>query len=356
MEGAGASASGASSIWRRARLHTTIRSREIQPAIDATPVQGADLPIPKVIWSFWSNQDESAFGVPPFVDMCVRSWRQLNPDYAVRILNLTTMWTWVKHEDFPKNFKNLSAEHRSDLLRLTLLSRHGGAWLDASVFLVRPMRDLLSGRRNERTFLHMPLIGATGSSPEVHDARVSDIYHAYTWFLAAPQGDELISRTRSCMLEVLSSENRTEGLAHLNMFSAEELEEMPIIGLGNGIGRHLAVDACMFKTINEDESMENWWLSSKVRHINPIQGMNMWWWTDLPLARQVLFHRANASFAGELAGAAVYALPFDSMMRPALTEGVPSEVLWCTQNTWHMVLDKVNISNDRVCAPAAQAS
>mmetsp|Transcript_118875 Transcript_118875/g.380883 ORF Transcript_118875/g.380883 Transcript_118875/m.380883 type:complete len:113 (+) Transcript_118875:1212-1550(+) len=112
----------------------------------------------------------------------------------------------------------------------------------------------------------------------------------------------------------------------------------------------------MFKTINEDESMENWWLSSKVRHINPIQGMNMWWWTDLPLARQVLFHRANASFAGELAGAAVYALPFDSMMRPALTEGVPSEVLWCTQNTWHMVLDKVNISNDRVCAPAAQAS
>lgn len=39
--------------------------------------------------------------------MCVMGWHQLNPDYDIRVLNVTTMWKWVKPVDLPQKFEQL---------------------------------------------------------------------------------------------------------------------------------------------------------------------------------------------------------------------------------------------------------
>jgi len=317
---------------------------------------GKDPAIPKVIWSFWQNMapkgSHTSEDLPPFIHMCVRVWRQLNPDHDVRVLDLTTMWKWLSPHDLPSNFKHMSIQHQSDLIRLALLAKHGGIWLDASAFTVKPMKEILSNKPNARTFFHMPSLWADPAL-KAADKRVSDMYHAYNWFLAAPANDTLIMRTRACVLEFMQSKGRVKGVAASGMFSKQQLEEMPVMGMGAGMGAYLSTDACMFRAVDEDYSMEAWWLSDKVRHMNPIEGLGTWWWMDMPLAREVLFDRQNATFADELTGKGIYVLKFNGPMRHFITDGVSADALWCKHNTWHMILEKIGASNKPLCESGA---
>lgn len=81
--------------------------------------------IPKVIWSFWDGSEQ-----PPIVKACIDSWRRMAPDYEIRILDKAS----TKH--IPEQD---SVQRYSDFVRLDYLSKHGGVWIDASVYLTRPL-------------------------------------------------------------------------------------------------------------------------------------------------------------------------------------------------------------------------
>jgi len=90
--------------------------------------------IPRHIWTYWDSDTISN----PVVLGCIESWRQYNPTYIIHVLgpkeatrllgfNVKTM----KMNDGPAR--------ESDIVRLNILQKYGGVWLDSSILLKAPL-------------------------------------------------------------------------------------------------------------------------------------------------------------------------------------------------------------------------
>jgi hypothetical protein len=73
------------------------------------------------------------------VGRCQDNWRQCAPDHEVRALNKTDITKWLAPESIPEYFHHLPPYRQSDWLRLQLLSRYGGVWVDASIILTQSL-------------------------------------------------------------------------------------------------------------------------------------------------------------------------------------------------------------------------
>ena len=92
----------------------------------------AIVPIPKRIWSFWDG--------PPCrtVDVCVRSWREHNPGYEINVLSKSNLHEYLGSDFVLPKHAGDSVARFSDYVRLELLARHGGIWIDASILCNAP--------------------------------------------------------------------------------------------------------------------------------------------------------------------------------------------------------------------------
>jgi len=103
---------------------------------------------PKTIWTYWDNHttpDEGDAGIPKTVEMCIKGWKDQNPQYRVILLNKKSPQI---SEIIPKTIRDHHNFHDNptrfaDLVRLWVLAAHGGVWADASVVLKEPLDDWL---------------------------------------------------------------------------------------------------------------------------------------------------------------------------------------------------------------------
>ncbi len=90
--------------------------------------------VPKIIWTAWLQGLDYA---PEMVKACVASQWAHFPGYEVRVLDLENYRQWV---DLPQEIEDKYRRGRippasfSDLLRLAAVRKHGGIWMDATVF------------------------------------------------------------------------------------------------------------------------------------------------------------------------------------------------------------------------------
>lgn len=86
----------------------------------------------KTVWLFWWQGEEA---MPPLVEKCYESVKQNLKDWEIVLI---TEKNCNQYAVFPtyileKLHEGISLTHFSDLLRLELLIKHGGLWLDATV-------------------------------------------------------------------------------------------------------------------------------------------------------------------------------------------------------------------------------
>lgn len=106
-------------------LHTNID--DLQPRHHPHRTSG-HLPV----WSYW---DPSDLGEPEIVRLCRRSHQQWLGDDLIALDRGNTS-TYVDKSVFEiEKSCQISRTHFSDLLRLNLLAKHGGLWLDATTLL-----------------------------------------------------------------------------------------------------------------------------------------------------------------------------------------------------------------------------
>ena len=123
--------------------------------------------IPKIIWSFWDGEQ------PPIVKACIDSWKRMAPDYEIRILD----------KESSKDMQQFKLENEivrwSEFLRLDRLSKHGGVWIDASVYLTKPLDWIQDGS---------DFVGYKSTSQQVKpDLPIID-----SWFFACKKGSEYV--------------------------------------------------------------------------------------------------------------------------------------------------------------------
>lgn len=131
--------------------------------------------VPKIIWMLWQQGWEDA---PEVVQSCAQSWRDINPDWELRLLSEDDLVA------FAPDYKNIVVPQKlrtvtSNIARLSLLKQHGGVWADATLFCQQPLDDWLPHVMRSGVFMfHEP-----------RPYRYSDI-----WFLASEPNSTLMSK------------------------------------------------------------------------------------------------------------------------------------------------------------------
>lgn len=85
-------------------------------------------PIPRIIWTYWH-----AAPPPDFIQGCLENWQRFAPDHEIRRLDRNSALNWLPA--LRTDFDALPAYRQADWLRIQLLARHGGVWMDASMLL-----------------------------------------------------------------------------------------------------------------------------------------------------------------------------------------------------------------------------
>lgn len=87
------------------------------------------------VWILWLQGELNA---PQIVKNCISSIKKNMPEYDVVVLDSENLSNYINLPDYiEEKFKNgtISAAHYSDLVRLELLTNHGGIWIDSTVFM-----------------------------------------------------------------------------------------------------------------------------------------------------------------------------------------------------------------------------
>ena len=95
-----------------------------------------------VFWQYWHQGVDST--TSKMVVACINSVNTHSRDYHVMLLTDKTAWDYIELPDFvfEKIGKNgFKFAQLSDLARLYLLSAYGGVWLDATIYLTKPIEE-----------------------------------------------------------------------------------------------------------------------------------------------------------------------------------------------------------------------
>ena len=131
--------------------------------------------VPKILWTYWHSLE----AMPEFVQRCIDTWRVHNPDYIINVIESKTLSKYLGFEESLriKHWKFMdSAQRMSDLVRLALLSKYGGIWLDASCVCYESF-DWVNSYGTEVVLYEIPEIGV----PE-------------SWFIACSRDNEYIRK------------------------------------------------------------------------------------------------------------------------------------------------------------------
>jgi Capsular polysaccharide synthesis protein len=154
--------------------------------------------IPRTIWFLWFQGLEKA---PYVVRKCHESWAVRNPGWELACLDDASLQDFASANYYAGSFGTLSRQHRSDLLRLDLLAKHGGVWADATCFCVQALDSWLPPNLDSGFFAF------SWPGPE----RIIS-----NWFLAAEPQNILVSRLHEFMLDYWGSHPFRRDRQHLS--------------------------------------------------------------------------------------------------------------------------------------------
>ena len=95
--------------------------------------------VPRRIFGYWDKGFDNA---PDIVKLCVESWRKYNPDYEFVLLDETSGAEMFPDLFAEPLFRRSTIQVQSDRLRLHALTKMGGYWLDATLFLTKPLDEI----------------------------------------------------------------------------------------------------------------------------------------------------------------------------------------------------------------------
>lgn len=142
-----------------------------------------DYKLPKKIWTYWNDVN-----IPENISKILNyNKNKLEPEWEINLLNDNNLNQYIDINKFPEKYNNLGVQHKADLIRLMLLEKYGGVWMDATVVInskdeFNKLYDNTVAKKSEFT-------GFT-----LHNKNDSFKYHQYieNWFIMAPENSKFI--------------------------------------------------------------------------------------------------------------------------------------------------------------------
>ena len=137
---------------------------------------------PKIIWILWIQGWDKA---PELAISCLASWERHNPDYVIHALDQKSLKNFIPSINLASILSTpKELEAISDQIRLELLSRYGGVWVDATAMCAKSLSSWLPEHMEKGFFAF--------EKPS-SDREIS------SWFLASQKNNYIISRWHSAV-------------------------------------------------------------------------------------------------------------------------------------------------------------
>lgn len=128
------------------------------------------------IWTMWLQED-----VPELIQMCLSTIKKQYPNAT--IITENNMFNYIDIPDYiHKKYKNKTIKpcHFSDYLRVCLLDKYGGTWIDSTCYMLTPIPEYIT---NEKFFIMQDIYRKTISNFFIHSAKNNYIVKAMRIFL-----------------------------------------------------------------------------------------------------------------------------------------------------------------------------
>lgn len=87
----------------------------------------------KNIFSFWEPNEK----IPGYLRSCIKTWKKFFPDYKIHILGYKKVKEYLGEFFFSSIIcKNMSIPMQADAIRVALLKKFGGIWLDTDTIIL----------------------------------------------------------------------------------------------------------------------------------------------------------------------------------------------------------------------------
>ena len=209
------------------------------------------------IWTWWSSGEET---LTPFLQLCLKSWRVKHPEWQVVVLDSANLWQYLTAEDLPSTFTQIQrASLQSDLVRLAILAKYGGCYVDMSSLATQPAAEMAWARIGEGACL----VGFR--APHF----IPDFVSA--WFLAAPQQEPIVVEWSKMFNHVMEGRVDDRDIHHHSFFEGVDLSDYLRYGaLAPKPGQaaslwveYLVVNVVLKAVLDKDPSLkQRFWSSS----------------------------------------------------------------------------------------------
>lgn len=163
--------------------------------------------IPKTIWILWLQGFDNA---PEIVKKCVLTWERANNEWEVIKLNRETIKKYISIEKIVKvNRKNIEKSDISDVIRIKLLSKYGGVWVDSTCICQRPL-DAWLGEYTRSGFFAF--------SEPAKDREIA------SWFMASEKGNYLTNEYKKRYIRYFQENEFSRQNTNIGRFIKMKLE------------------------------------------------------------------------------------------------------------------------------------
>lgn len=169
----------------------------------------------KIIWVCWFQGIENA---PLLVKRCYQSLIKNMPGFEIRVIDEKNMLNYVDIPDYIiEKWKNgiISSAHFSDVLRVELLVKYGGVWIDATVLCTN--NDLSKYIINSPIFVFKSVM------------RGSDTISASNWLISSKPNNPILVLMQRLLNEYWKKENIAINYYMFHLFFTMAIEKYPEI-------------------------------------------------------------------------------------------------------------------------------
>lgn len=246
------------------------------------PAAGDSTHAPKIIWAFWGQRRllcnvtapcpmpclSKKAPMPSIVELSIDSWKKMNPDYDIRVLDEDNVWNYLSREELPRAYECLDSAHTSDAIRIALLVKFGGVWIDATAVMLKPLKEFLGDIRHPTTYIVPRFVNASEFYPYVEN-----------YFFADRPNGKILPAVKDCVWQFYEH----EGYSNLGWHPAfaprascpdireafgdpdQYFSKKTLVKLKNfGLTPYLEMHACFLKVYDEQPDIREWWDSDAV--------------------------------------------------------------------------------------------
>lgn len=188
--------------------------------------------LPKKIWTHWHTSE-----LPPYIEKNIAKWRRLHPDWEVNLVTTETFFQSLSLSEIPPGFGDLEKQHQADWIRLKLLKRYGGCWMDSGILLNLSIDSLYREAVSKKADLLLFNIDNLQSNPEFPVGE--------NWFIMAPLGSQFISY----WLEEFETAIRKGFLVYKKELLSQEVDLQRIMNSETDV--YLTMHACFQKVLQK---------------------------------------------------------------------------------------------------------